>query len=561
MRIIVSSLWDGVYGIPESKVHHPKCYQGAGIVNDRTATNPRVTVAGGILEGTIEPDSGVRSFKGVPFAAPPVGDLRWRPPQPATPWMGVRSAREFGPRAMQLPVFGDMNFRSNRMSEDCLYLNVWAPAEPAAEHLPVLVYFYGGGNVAGDGSEPRYDGAQLARRGIITVTANYRLNIFGFFAHPELTRESPQHASGNYGYLDQAAALRWVHENIAAFGGDPGRVTIAGESAGSISVSAQMVSPLAKALIAGAIGSSGSLLGALAPLPLADAERAGLEFAAGIEAASLAQLRALPARRLLAATRRRAPQHFTGTIDGYFLPRSPADLFAAGAQARVPLLVGWNSEEAPYLFLFQRRKPTVANYRLIVRRRFGERAEQVLRLYPAATDEEVIAAGTDLASDLFIGYSTWKWADVHGRTGERPVYRYLYAHPRPPMRPAMGDAVAGLAGGVVRSKAAANVQPPPPARGAVHSADIEYFMGNLATNEVYAWTDADMQLSEVMQQYYANFVLNGDPNGSGLPPWQPSNTGDSAQFMRLDVQSAMEPDYHRERYLFLDELIGGVPAR
>jgi para-nitrobenzyl esterase len=527
---------------------------------DDTSGNPRVTVSGGILEGTIEPGSGVRSFKGIPFAAPPAADLRWRPPQPAAPWAGVRTAHQFGPRAMQLPVFGDMNFRSHGMSEDCLYLNVWAPAEPIAEWLPVLVYFYGGGNVAGDSSEPRYDGTRLAQRGIITLSINYRLNIFGFFAHPELTQESPQHASGNYGYLDQAAALRWVRENIAAFGGDPGRVTIAGESAGSISVSAQMVSPLAKDLIAGAIGSSGSAMGALTPVPLADAERAGVEFAANVGASSLAELRALPAERLLEATRGRPPQHFPGTIDGYFLPHSPADMYAVGEQAQVPLLVGWNSEEASYAFLLMGQEPTLEHYRTVVRERFGQQAEQVLQLYPAATDEDVSAAATDLASDMFTGYSTWKWADIHGQTGSQPVYRYLYAHPRPPMRPEMGDAVGGLAGGVLRGEEA-DAQRVPEARGAVHSADIEYFMGNLATNMVYAWTDADEQLSELMQQYYANFVRSGDPNAPGLPPWQPSNAGDSIQLMRLDVESAMEPDRHRARYLLLDELIGGTPAR
>jgi para-nitrobenzyl esterase len=518
-----------------------------------------------MLEGTIEPGSGVRSFKGIPFAAPPVDDLRWRPPQPAARWAGVRPAHQFGPRAMQLPVFGDMNFRSNGMSEDCLYLNVWAPAEPTAERLPVLVYFYGGGNLAGDGSEPRYDGARLAQRGIITITVNYRLNIFGFFAHPELTQESTQHASGNYGYLDQTAALRWVRENIAAFGGDPGRVTIAGESAGSISVSAQMVSPLAKNLIAGAIGSSGSTMPALTPVSLApvsqaDAERTGLELVASLGSLSLAELRALPAERLLEATQGRQPPDFPGTIDGYFLPRSPAELFSAGEQAHVPLLVGWNSEEASYVFLLQGQEPTLEHYHRAVRERFGERAEQVLQLYPATCAEEVVAAATDLASDMFLGYSTWKWADVHSRSGGCPVYRYLYAHPRPPMRPEMGDAVGGLAGGVLRGEEA-QAQRMPPARGAVHSADIEYFMGNLATNMVYAWTDADEQLSELMQQYYVNFVRSGDPNGSGLPQWQPSGAGDTAQLMRLDVVSASESDRHGARYLLLDKLVSATLAR
>lgn len=528
-------------------------------MEDGGSDNLRVSVSGGLLEGTIEIGSGVRSFKGIPFATPPVGELRWRPPQPAAPWAGVRAAHQFGPRAMQLPVFGDMNFRSNGMSEDCLYLNVWAPAEPAAERLPVLVYFYGGGNVAGDGSEPRYDGTRLAQRGIITLSVNYRLNIFGFFAHPELTQESPQHASGNYGYLDQAAALRWVRENIAAFGGDPGRVTIAGESAGSISVSAQMISPLAKDLIAGAIGSSGSLIAGLSPIGLAEAEQAGVELGASAGARSLADLRAQPAEQLLEATRGHPPQHFVGTIDGYFLPRSPVELYAAGEQAHVPLLVGWNSEEASYAFLLQGQEPTVAEYHTFVRQRFGERAEQVLQLYPAATGEQVIAAATDLASDLFLGYSTWKWADLHSQTGGQPVYRYLYAHPRPPMRPEMGDAVGGLAGGVLRGEEA-EAQRMPEARGAVHSADIEYFMGNLATNMVYAWADADEQLSELMQQCYANFVKSGEPNGAGVPWWPAANEGESAQLMRLDVEPAIEPDRYRARYLLLDELIGAALA-
>src|SRR5229473_430074 len=219
-----------------------------------------VKTTNGILEGTVNPVTGIHMFKGVPFAQPQVGDLRWKEPQPRENWAGVRKADQFGPRCPQRPVFGDMNFRSNGMSEDCLYLNIWTPAKSANAKLPVLVYFYGGGFIAGDGSEPRYDGESLATKGIVTVTLNYRLDVFGFFSHPELTKESPHHASGNYGLLDQHAALLWVKRNIAAFGGDPNKITIGGESAGSLSVSAHMASPLSKDLIAGAIGESGSIL-------------------------------------------------------------------------------------------------------------------------------------------------------------------------------------------------------------------------------------------------------------------------------------------------------------
>src|SRR5262252_7911891 len=253
-----------------------------------------VKITNGTLEGVSDKSSGIRSFKGIPFGEPPVGDFRWKPPQPVKNWQGVRKADQFGPRCMQRPIFGDMGFRSYGMSEDCLYLNVWTPAKSPTERLPVLVYFYGGGFVAGDGSEARYQGESMARKGIVALTVNYRLGVFGFFSHPELTKESPHHASGNYGLLDQNAALRWVQQNIAAFGGDPKRVTIAGESAGSTSVSAQMASPLSKDLIAGAIGESGSILGTLSALPLAEAEQNGIKFATAAGATSLAALRAVP---------------------------------------------------------------------------------------------------------------------------------------------------------------------------------------------------------------------------------------------------------------------------
>ena len=510
----------------------------------------QVKTANGVVEGTTA-DSGVRIFKGIPFAQPPVGDLRWKAPQPIKNWPGVRKADQFGPRAMQRPIFGDMNFRSNGVSEDCLYLNVWTPAKSATEGLPVLVYFYGGGFVAGDGSEPRYDGESMARQGMVALTVNYRLGVFGFLAHPELTKESPNRASGNYGLLDQHAALRWVQQNVAAFGGDPRRVTIAGESAGSISVSAQMASPLSKNLIAGAIGESGSLMGTRSPVPLAEAERMGVEFATGIGKTSLAALRAMPAEQWLEATANAGVGRFAITIDGYFLPKLPAEMYAAGDQARVPLLLGWNSEEMNLRAITGQEPPTPGNYARAVQKLYGDRAGEVLKRYPGSTDGEVLASATDLASDRFIGYSTWKWSDLHRKTGGKPVYQYFYARPRPAMKPELGNAAPGLAGGVVKGPAAANQ--PPPARGAAHSAEIEYAMGNLATNQVYAWTPDDYQVSKVTQAYFANFVKTGDPNGPGLPTWPAANQG-AAQVMVLDVNPHAQPEPHRERYLLLDQI-------
>jgi para-nitrobenzyl esterase len=512
----------------------------------------QVKTANGVVEGTTEAN-GVRAFKGIPFAAPPVGDLRWKEPQPVQNWEGVKQTTQFGPRCMQRPIFGDMNFRSNGMGEDCLYLNVWTPAKSGNEKLPVLVYYYGGGFMAGDGSEPRYEGAAMAKKGIVALTVNYRLGVFGFFAHPELTKESPKHASGNQGLLDQVAALKWVQQNIAAFGGDPKRVTIAGESAGSISVSALMASPLSKDLIARAIGESGAAINpTLAPVPLAQGEEAGTKFAAAVNADSLAALRAMPAEQVLEATAKPGTPRFASTIDGYFLPKSLVEIFSAGEQAHVPLLVGWNTEENNVRsVLGPNNEPTPENYKQALVRLYGEQADEAAKLYPGSTTEEVIQSGTDLASDRFIAYSTWKWSDLQTKTGKSHVYRYLYARPRPAMNASMGDATAGLAGGVIRG--GGNGTPRPPARGAVHSAEIEYAMGNLASNKVYAWTPDDYKVSDTFQNYFANFVKTGDPNGAGLLKW-PASTDSSVQVMRLDVTPRVEPDRHKERYLFLDKI-------
>ncbi|WDF56932.1 carboxylesterase/lipase family protein [Mucilaginibacter sp. KACC 22063] len=516
----------------------------------------QVKTANGVLEGVKSAETGIRMFKGVPFAQPPVGDLRWREPQPVKNWDGVRKADHFGPRAMQKPVFGDMGFRSDGLSEDCLYLNVWTPAKSANAHLPVMVYFYGGGLVAGDGSEPRYDGESMATKGLVAVTVNYRLGVFGFFSHPELTKESPNHASGNYGYLDQNAALKWVKQNIAAFGGDPDKITIAGESAGSISVCAQMASTLSRNLIAGAIGESGAPFNpTLFPVPLADGEKNGVTFAEKVGAKSLADLRAIPAEQLLDDSYKPGMPPNATVVDGYFLTKAPIDVFNAGEQAHVPLLVGWNNAEIPYMAFTRGQAPTPENYAKLVKEAYGDKADEVLKLYPGKDEAEVIKSATELASDRFIVYSTWKWADLQAETGGKPVYRYLFSHPRPPMSAKMGNATAGLAGGVIKGNAADANKPKPPVafNGAAHASEIEYALGNLKTNTVYDWTADDYKVSNTMENYFANFVKTLNPNGPGLPKWEANTKGSKVHYMNIDVKSRLEADGYRDRYLFLDK--------
>lgn len=486
-----------------------------------------VRVKSGLLSGTAGADGSIRAFKGVPYAAPPIEALRWREPQPVKSWKGVRQADHFAARPMQLPVFGDMVWRSEGMSEDCLYLNVWTPAKSARERLPVLVYFYGGGFVAGDGAEPRYDGESMARKGVVAVTVNYRLGIFGFFAHPELTKESSHHASGNYGLMDQSAALKWVQQNVAAFGGDPKRVTIAGESAGSFSVSAQVASPLSQNLIAGAIGESGAMFGAtLAAQPREEAENVGVAFATEQKAKDLATLRAMSAQAILDATKPN-PFRFGLVIDGYFLPKSPLEIYKAGEQAHVPLLAGWNAEESGAGAVLGREPATPEGFARALRALYGPQADDALRAYSASNEAEVKAAATALASDRFIGYGTWKWVDLHSKTAGKPVYRYLYSHARPKET------------------------------GAFHAVEIEYALGNLSLNSRYAWTDDDRKVSETMQSYFANFIKTGDPNSSGLPQWPALNSGSPPQVMRLDTVSAAAPENDRAHYLFLDQIYSG----
>lgn len=519
------------------------------------ATAPRAQTANGTVVGVTLP-SGVKAFRGLPFAAPPVRENRWRPPQPVKSWTGVRMADRFADQCMQARVFGDMMFRNSGNSEDCLYLNVWMPPNATASSaMPVLVYYFGGGFVAGDGSEPRYDGESMAKRGIVVVTTSYRLGVFGFFSHPELTAESPHHASGNYTLMDQAAALHWVRDNIARFGGDPKRVTIAGESAGSFAVSAQMASPLARDLIAGAIGESGAFFSTTLTTPSRDStEKVGVSFAQKIGASNLAALRAMSAMELLEASSRPGVPRFSANVDGYFFPDLPANIFLSGKQAKVPLLAGWNSEEMNARALLQ-ETPNAENVKAMLTRLFPNKADEAAKVFPASTPDEALQSVTDLASDRFIGFSTWKWLDVHAKTSGKPVYRYLYARPRPPT--VETGVTPNLAGGVTRG---GNTPPPPPARGAVHSAEIEYAMGNLGLNKVFAWTDDDRKVSQTMQGYFENFIKTGNPNGQGLPNWPMGavDASGNAQRIRIDVETKAEPE-PRARYLFQDQFFSTKP--
>ncbi|UEG52543.1 carboxylesterase family protein [Mucilaginibacter daejeonensis] len=493
----------------------------------------QVRTANGIVEGVAEA-SGVHSFKGIPFAQPPVGELRWTEPKEPKNWEGVRRADHFGPQAMQPFLYTDMIFRSAGKSEDCLYLNVWAPANAKGKKLPVLVYFYGGGLQMGDGSEGRYDGENMATKGMIAITVNYRLGVFGFMAHPELTRTSVHHSSGNYGLMDQHAALLWVQKNIAAFGGDPKRVTIAGESAGSMSVSAQVVSPLSKGLFAGAIGESGAILGNLAPAPLAEAEQAGVDFAKKVGATTLSDLRKIPAEDMLRSAQ---GTRFYVTIDGYFLTEQPQETFNTGQQMKVPLLAGWNSAEGGPQAILGKAEPTIENYKAALQRLYPDKAQAVVEVYKPATDADVEQVATELASDRFISYATWKFTDLHSRTSGEPVYRYYYTRPRP-----------------------ATVDGKPAAKGASHSAEIEYAMGNLRYNKVYAWSLDDHQVSNTMQSYFVNFIKTGNPNGimsatsstTKLPKWYSLQERVPKQIMIIDVNSRSEEAKHDDRYQLMN---------
>jgi para-nitrobenzyl esterase len=480
-----------------------------------------ILVGGGAMSETVKTDTGllrgvreggVTVYKGVPFAAPPVGDLRWREPQPVLPWQGVKRADAFAPACMQNSV-SMPGETPPPVSEDCLYLNVWTPAKgPTAEAphgLPVMVWIHGGGFTSGWAAMPLYRGDRLALKGVIVVTVAYRLGPLGFLAHPELTRESPHASSGNYALMDQIAALRWVQRNIANFGGDPARVTIAGQSAGSNSVSLLTASPLAKGLFHQAIGESGGVLEPLQIAPayqLANAEKDGEAYATSLGVHSIADLRKLPAAELLRGSAA-AVSH--PVVEPYVLPASPYEVFAAGRQNDVPTLIGFNAEE-PRAFT-DINSIHAASFVADVPAWWPAplRSPALLATFPHATDVEARASWVELETALRYGWDVWAWARLQAARGHGDVYAYRFDH-RPPFP----------AGSIYASW------------GAAHYVELWYVFDHL-DQEPWPWTAADRKLAEQMSSYWVNFVKHGDPNGLGLPPW-PRFTNESAQAMHLD---------------------------
>jgi len=490
------------------------------------AGSPKVRTAPGKVQGTTVNDGKVRAYLGLPYAAPPVGDLRWKAPQPPANWKGVRDATHYGARCMQAQIFSDMVFQDSGPSEDCLFLNVFTPATAKPDSkLPVMFWIHGGGYFAGSASEPRHNGDFLPLKGVVLVTINYRLGVFGFLATADLAKESNGPA-GNYGLLDMVAALEWVKANIAKFGGDPGNVTIFGESAGSFAVSTLMAAPPAQGLFQKAIGESGGAFSNGLPTGELEArEMRDGEWVASLGVSNLADLRALPAGAVLAAAQKQGAPNFSPVVDGRLLTEPEPEAYAQAKQAHVPLLAGWNRDENTTLA----NGMTVEKWTAFATAHFADRAGEFLSLYPGETDEQAARSAIDYGSDTFIAFATWKWIETHRKTGESPVYRYHFelAAPR------------------------SNFHPDP---FAFHSDDIEYVFGTLDTRPGAVWRPEDRKLSDQMMSYWTNFAKTGDPNGPGLPEWP--KYGAENRIIHLDSTITSAPSTVEPRYEFLQK---GIP--
>lgn len=528
-----------------------------------------VKIDTGLLLGVPGKNPAIRVFKGIPYAAPPIGNLRWRAPQPAAAWRDVREASAFDANCMQAPrsapsvVADDVaagratpNYLdsasrqppTSEISEDCLYLNVYTPAKAASDKLPVMVWIPGGGFLGGGpGTSDYHDGEGLASKGLVVVTINYRVGIFGYFAHPELRNETERQVSGNYGLLDQISALEWVHRNISAFGGDPAKVTIAGQSAGSYSVNYLVATPLTRGLIARAIAqSSGAPFRRSKPGQLQlkdswyvtpmleDVERLGVKFADEQKVADIAQLRAVSASDILNAAARSYP--FAGylhpVVDGYVLPSDLVTIFASGKQQDVPTIVGWTSGELKGRFSTVKRfaiptADTAAQYVAAARQEFWPLADKFLKAYPVTSDTDVPSAQAALVRDLMYAWNGYSWARLQAKTGQSKVYLYYWDHVSPVGEPFEQNF------------------------GAFHGSDIVYALNNMGAWNL-PWRPVDRRLGDVMSSYWVNFAKTGNPNGPGLPHWPNFIQGDERSMGFADPIGAI-PVPHKKQFDFIDD--------
>jgi para-nitrobenzyl esterase len=496
------------------------------------AQAPTITTAQGRAAGKLIRNGSQKAFLGLPYAAPPVGELRWKSPQPALSWQGIRDATKFGSRCEQWHVWDDYIFQDAGPSEDCLFVNVYAPfkATPTSK-LPVMVWIHGGGFIAGAGSEPRYSDSPLVDKGVVLVTLNYRLGVFGFLATDDLAKENAGHA-GNYGLMDMVAALRWVKANIGAFGGDANNVTIFGESAGSFAVSALTAAPSAQGLFHKVIGESGALFNGAIPMGnLAQRGKHDQAWAAATGATTLAELRALPADKILDAAKNSKGAGFSPVIDGQFLPESVPDAYAADRQAHVPALIGWNRDERTGTLS---KDMTAEKWKAYATEHYGAGASKFLQAFPGDTDEQAIRSADDLTTAQFIGLATWRWAEADVATGKVPVYRYSFDEPSPP-------------------------EHLHPIAKAFHSAELEYVFGTLDVRQGATWKPEDRKLSEQMMGYWANFANTGNPNGPGLPNWPRYDTDHA--IIHLNAPITVGPDANRSKYQYLSTLETEQPRR
>jgi para-nitrobenzyl esterase len=480
----------------------------------------------GKAQGKTINDGKVKAFLGLPYAAPPVGDLRWKAPEPAAKWKGERDATKFAAHCAQNHVFDDMVFQDAGPSEDCLFLNVYAPSDSTDKSkLPVMFWIHGGGYSGGGSDEPRHNGDFLPLKGVVLVTINYRLGVFGFLATSDLAKEA-NGTAGNYGLLDMVAGLEWTKKNIKKFGGDPDNVTIFGESAGSFAVSTLMASPLAKGLFQKGIGESGGAFSDVLTLdPLATREKVDDDWVSTLGVKSLAELRALPTDKVLEGAKAKK-SGFSTVVDGKLLTEAVPATYAAGTQAHVPLLAGWNRDEGSFLA----NGMTAEKWKGMAAGMFKERADEFLKLYPGDTDVQAGDSAIGYGSDAFIALSTWKWLEAHRKTGDSPVYRYHFELRATPSKFHPGTF-------------------------AFHSDDIEYVFGTLDTRPGWTVRPEDRTLSDQIMSYWTNFAKTGDPNGAGLPAWPKYDKDDS--LIHLDTTITSGPDVLRPRYEFL---VKGMPA-